>query len=327
MTLRYRIGKTAVSFGDAIGKPGRIANTFDNVVAMYREGLGQPNWYLDPLVAAQKRDVHLEWIARNLPPGSHIQTVLKTDLFEEAYGQDELLWSLPFEAGLTAGLDIQGGTVARAARRGSGSGRGFLQADVRRLPLRDCSVEVVLSNSTLDHFNTEREIEYSLRELVRVLKPGGRLLVTLDNPRNPLFWAFRGAAGWTGLSFSFGKTWPLGKLRLMLEREGLEIESNDWLIHNPRFVSTLLFCGLRRTLGAYADSPIGWMLNMFSQLSRLPTRRYTAAFVAACARKPGVSVREPEVAATGSRVSGNMKFSPQTCSVSKQPVNRMENAW
>ena len=29
----------------------------------------RPNWYLDPLVAAQKRTVHLEWIGRNVPAG------------------------------------------------------------------------------------------------------------------------------------------------------------------------------------------------------------------------------------------------------------------
>ena len=287
----------------------------------------KPNWYLDPLVAAQKRDVHLQWIARNVPAGWRIRAVLKTDLFEEAYGEDQLLWSLPFEADLKAGLDLNSATVARAARRESGSACRFMQADVRRLPLRDRSLDVVLSNSTLDHFNAEREIEDSLRELVRVLKPGGTLLVTLDNPRNPLFLLFRAAAGCMGLSFSFGKTLPLCKLLSILEREGLQVESSDLLIHNPRFVSTLLFCGLRRTLGRRADGPIGWLLRAFSQLGRLPTRGFTGAFVAACARKPGGNLRESELAATAARVSGNMKFSPQTCSVSKQPVNRMESAW
>ena len=48
-----------------------------------------------------------------------------------------------------------------------------MNADVRRLPLADNRVDVVLSNSTLDHFDTEQEIEESLHELARVLKPGG----------------------------------------------------------------------------------------------------------------------------------------------------------
>ena len=284
---------------------------------MQAEGPSQPNWYLDPLVAAQKRIVHLQWIARNVPAGSQIQTLLKTDLFEEAYGQDELLFSLPFEADLKIGFDIDAATVARAACRDRWSSCRFVQADVLRLPLEDGSVDVALSNSTLDHFGSVREIEDSLLELTRVLKPGGTLLVTLDNPRNLLFLMFRAAAGWIGLSFSLGKTLPLHKLLSSLERAGLEVQSTDWLIHNPRFVSTLVFLGLRRILGARADGTILWLLAAFSKLSNLPTRAFTGVFVAACARKP----------ATGRDVSGNMKFSPQTCSVSRQPVNHMESAW
>ena len=290
---------------------------------MYAQRPDQPNWYLDPLVAAQKRDVHLEWIARNLPAGSRIQAVLKTDLFEEAYGRDELLFSLPFDAGLKIGMDVSAPTVTRAARRRSSHPCRWINADVRRVPLADECVDVVLSNSTLDHFETEHEIEESLNELVRVLKPGGILLVTLDNPRNPLFFLLHRATKWIGISYQFGKTIPLPKLLRILERAGLEVQTTDSLIHNPRFVSTLIFLALRRTLGRRADGPIGWLLSAFSKLGRLPTRGLTAAFVGACARKPGGGVPSSRE----SRVSGNMKFSPQTCSVSKQPVNRMESAW
>jgi ubiquinone/menaquinone biosynthesis C-methylase UbiE len=289
---------------------------------MYPEGPGQPNWYLDPLVAAQKRDVHLQWIARSVPPGSGNLTVLKTDLFEEAYGRDELLFSLPFPAGLTLGLDVSAATVTRAAGRPNGRACQFVNADVRRVPLANECVDVVLSNSTLDHFATEREIEESLNELARVLKPGGILLVTLDNPRNPLFFLLRGATRWSGISFSFGKTLSLRQMVRILDRAGLELQSTDSLIHNPRFVSTLIFLALRRSMGKRADAPIGWLLRAFSKLGRLPTHELTAAFVAACARKPVRNTPD----SSQSRVSGNMKFSPQTCSVSKQPVNRMESA-
>ncbi len=290
---------------------------------MRAQGPDQPNWYLDPLVATQKRDVHLEWIARNVPSGSRNQTVLKTDLFEEAYGRDELLFSLPFEAGLKIGMDVSAPTVNRAAHSRSGRGCQWVNADVRQVPLAGECVDVVLSNSTLDHFETEHEIEESLSELVRVLKPGGILLVTLDNPRNPLFFLLHGATRWMGISFQFGKTLPLPKLLRILERAGLEVQTTDALIHNPRFVSTLIFLVLRRMLGHRADAPIAWLLSAFSKLGSLPTRGFTAAFVGACARKPGVGVPSSRE----SRVSGTMKFSPQTCSVSKQPVSRMESAW
>jgi hypothetical protein len=58
------------------------------------------------------------------------------------------------------------------------------------------------------------------------------------------------------------------------------------LIHNPRLVSTALFMALRRTLGRRADGPIRFLLGSFERLGRLPTREYTACFVAVCGRKP-----------------------------------------
>jgi SAM-dependent methyltransferase len=245
-----------------------------------------PNWYLDPLAAAQKRAVHIDWIRRNVPPGLRIRTVLKTDLFEEAYGQDELLFSLPLDANLKIGCDLSAATAARAADRGRDRGCRFINADVRRLPLADNCVDVVLSNSTLDHFDTEHEIEESIHELVRVLKPGGILLVTLDNPRNLLFILLRAAAPWMGVPFRLGKTVPRRQLLRILDRAGLELQSTGWLIHNPRFLSTLLFLMLRRLFGDRASPAIGWLLGAFSRFDNLPTRALTGVFIAACARKP-----------------------------------------
>jgi SAM-dependent methyltransferase len=250
-----------------------------------------PNWYLDPLVAAQKRDVHLQWMVRNIQPGLRIESVLKTDLFEEAYGCDELLFSLPFDAGLKIGIDVSADTVARAADRGRDCGCRFINADVRRLPLADECMDLVLSNSTLDHFDSELEIEESLHELVRVLKPGGILLVTLDNPRNVLFILLRAAAPWMGVPYRLGKTLPMDGLMRTLDGAGMEIQSTEWLIHNPRFLSTLLFLGLRRLFGDRAGPAIRWLLKAFSRFEHLPTRTFTGAFIAACARKPaGVPV-------------------------------------
>jgi SAM-dependent methyltransferase len=245
-----------------------------------------PNWYLDPLAAAQKRAAHHEWILRNLPPGLRIQSLLKTDLFEEAYGADELLFSLPLDAVVKIGIDVNAVTVTQAAHRGPRDGCGFINADVRRLPLADKRIDVVLSNSTLDHFDTELEIEESLQELARVLKPGGILLVTLDNPHNLLFFLLRATLPWMGLSYRLGKTLPLSKLLSILDRAGLESQSTGWLIHNPRFLSTLLFLALRRFLGHRADSSVRWCLSAFARFGNLPTRALTGVFIAVCARKP-----------------------------------------
>jgi SAM-dependent methyltransferase len=49
--------------------------------------------------------------------------------------------------------------------------------DVRRLPFADASFDVVLSNFVVHELETEAERKAMLREVVRVLKPGGRLVL------------------------------------------------------------------------------------------------------------------------------------------------------
>src|SRR5262249_42779117 len=125
----------------------------------------------------------------------------------------------------------------------------------------------------------------ALAELARVLRPGGRLVVTMDNPHNLLYQPLRWASRFGWAPYPLGYTTSLGALAKGLEAAGLEVQEVTTLIHNPPGVSTLLFLGLRRLLGPRADGPIRGALRLFAGLGWLPTRRFTACFVAACGRK------------------------------------------
>jgi SAM-dependent methyltransferase len=246
-----------------------------------------PSWYLDPLVAEQKRRVHQDWIRGSI--GGHSPgIVLKTDLFEEAYGPDRILHDLFPQARLALGVDLDLDT-ARAATRDSAPFAAAV-CDVRALPLPPECIDVIVSTSTLDHFEVNQALDASVDELARVLRPQGVLLITVDNPRNPLYHALRWASrrGWT--PFRLGQTVSRSRLVRMLEARGFRIQSTQYLIHNPRLISTLLFLGLRRTLGRYAALPIRALLSLFALLGRLPIRTLTGCFVAICAIKPAPAV-------------------------------------
>jgi SAM-dependent methyltransferase len=52
----------------------------------------------------------------------------------------------------------------------------FKQADVRRLPFEDASFDVIVSSGALHHISRDRsEHEQAINEMLRVLKPGGRI--------------------------------------------------------------------------------------------------------------------------------------------------------
>ncbi len=256
-------------------------------------GRPRPSWYLDPLVARQKRELHLKLFREWMPAGAG--RALKTDLFEEAFGGDALLEDLAPLSETWIAMDVAARTVCEArARVGLGTAR-YLVCDVRRMPLRSESLDAVVSNSTLDHFATRREFEAAIAELARVLKPGGRLLITVDNPYNVLYFPLLWLSKMRPFPFALGYTPTPAGLRRTLERAGLRVTATSSLIHNPRVLSTALFLALRRIRGARAEGIIQWLLEAFAKLERWPTRQLTACFVGACAVRPGA---EPEMRST-----------------------------
>ncbi len=245
-----------------------------------------PSWYLHPLVARQKREVHLRWFRQwqsQMRPGR----LLKTDLFEDAFGDDTLLPALLAGGQRIVGFDWLSPVVQRAAQRFRGTPLLPLTADCRSLPLAARSIATVLSPSTLDHFPARADFDRSIDELARVLEPGGLLLITLDNPRNPLYWLLRlmSRAGWT--PFPLGYTPAPRALDRQLEAAGFEVLGREWLVHNPRLITTALFITLQKLLGRRADPVVSLLLTSFDMLGALPTRGITACFFATCARKRG----------------------------------------
>jgi SAM-dependent methyltransferase len=240
------------------------------------------SWYLDPVVARQKADAFIDLVERWRDPEARGAT-LKTDLFEEANGEDALVPRLETSRVLV-GLDLDLRTASRARRRYGAAGLAVVVTDLRRLGLRDRALDCVVSPSTLDHFATRAELEIALREIHRVLRPGGTAIVILDNPLNPLYHALRLMAP-VMAPFSLGRTLGQRGLRATLERIGFEVLGHDYAIHNPRGLLTLVNLALRRGLGRFADRPIRGLVSGFALLDRLPTRAVTACFVAVGARR------------------------------------------
>jgi arsenite methyltransferase len=76
--------------------------------------------------------------------------------------------------GLALGVDISEPMLARAVRSEAGSNVGFIRADAQRLPLRDNTVDAVVSMAVLQLIPNPAA---ALAEMARVLRPGGRLAV------------------------------------------------------------------------------------------------------------------------------------------------------
>jgi len=88
--------------------------------------------------------------------------------------------------GLALGLDISEPMLARAVRSSSKPQLGFMRADAQRLPLRDDTVDAIVSIAVLQ---LVPDPSAAVAEMARVLRPGGRLAImvpTVGHPRP--FW-------------------------------------------------------------------------------------------------------------------------------------------
>lgn len=218
---------------------------------------------------------------------TQIGSVLKTDLFDEMCG-DGLFPVIATKTESFVGIDISPAVLEKARLRHSGI--CVVAADVLHLPFPDACFDCIVSNSSLDHFESSDRIAESLSELYRVLNPGGVMILTLDNPSNPIV-AIRNRIPFRLLNrlgitpYYVGATCSAATLRELLEEAGFSVSEESVVLHCPRAIAVALASLLEKVPVPGLHGIFLRALMSFEFLSRLPTRRLTGYFIAVRAVK------------------------------------------
>jgi len=252
--------------------------------------------YSNELLAEHKRKTYISLIAR-WAEGTSNQRILKTDLFAEAFELEQFLFDIAPVNSNVVGIDISTEIVAlakrQASRRGIDGGK-YLCCDVKHLPLRDSSIDLIISDSTLDHFPSEADIVTALKELGRVLRDGGILILTIDNKSNLTYPPYVLIRLWMKLRLSpyfIGWTLSLSKLRHTLEEIGLSVEGSTAILHypHPDGLVRWLERSLRKLSRGKLDNAIRKGLDLLDRLEGRRTRYLTGRYLAVKAVKRGTA--------------------------------------
>jgi SAM-dependent methyltransferase len=230
------------------------------------------------LLRAYSDAVNTALLERWLPASAG--RLLKTDAFDEAAGAG-LFPLLHGRAGSVVAVDLSEAVLTGARERYPDLDARL--GDVRGLDFEDATFEVVVSNSTLDHLPSLAELRLAVQELARVLRPGGTLILTLDNPVNPLV-RLRNLLPYSLLRrlgivhYRMGATCGPRRLRQLVTDAGLEVRAAAAIMHVPRLLALPLAMVLSR------DRLLGGLLAA-ETLSALPSQYLTGQFVGVCAVK------------------------------------------
>ena len=107
--------------------------------------------------------------------------LLKSDLWDEAKNTRILQWAAARGARVF-GVDLSSAVVGQARAAFGTTPLRASVADVRRLPFGDDSFDAIYSMGTIEHF---AESEAALVEMIRVLRPGGRIVLGVPNRHDP----------------------------------------------------------------------------------------------------------------------------------------------
>ncbi len=158
-------------------------------------------------------------------------SMMKTDLWDEVKNTRILQW-VRAQGATVFGVDISPPTVRQASAAFKDKSLNAAVSDVRILPFANESFDAIYSMGTIEHF---LDPEQALREMFRVLKPGGRAVVGVPNRWDPFLRpalaAFLQAIGL--YDYGYEKSFSRPAFRKMLETAGFEVVAETSILFIP----------------------------------------------------------------------------------------------
>jgi SAM-dependent methyltransferase len=138
-------------------------------------------------------------------------------------------WRISRSGARVTGIDLHEARLTFARRRYGGEGAEFLRMDAEAADLSGGAFDKALSLCVLEHLGDDERV---LRNIARVMKPGGRLVLTADSLTSP---------GITPAErerhrrrYAVNAFYTPALIREKLSRSGFEVERTDFVLSSAR---------------------------------------------------------------------------------------------
>lgn len=242
--------------------------------------------HLEKNIAIYKKHEHIRLI-KGWAKGVGGKRILKTDLYEEAFGTDNFLFWVAQQKAQVFAADISRAIAAKAklnSLRSKNNLLNFSVSDIRNCAFKDDSFDLIISNSTLDNL-AYCDIRQSLYEMKRILKPDGLIILTLDNAHNPLYtlgYIIEKLANTN--KYYQDKCYSLREAETLVGDVGLIVEDSTAIVHIPTPFNKIALI-LKGIHNVYSERIIRRCISLFSNLGRKRTKFLTGWFIALKIRK------------------------------------------
>jgi SAM-dependent methyltransferase len=212
---------------------------------------------------------------------------LKLDLWNEVNNTKILFWIARQGAKITA-IDISPYLVKKAKqnfRQEKLTGE-FIACDMRRLKLKNNSFDLVYTMGTIEHVH---DYEVAIREIYRILKPGGRAIIGVPNKMDPFLRPLMVTMmDWFGLyAYSPEHSFTRWGFHKLLKRNGFLLKGDSGVLFMPgilRMADIYLYKHL-----CFLNFITTWILKPFEYLERkYPLVRRHSYLMACYVEKPPI---------------------------------------
>ena len=136
---------------------------------------------LNPFISSYKKHTYIQLVDEWIENPKN-KSILKTDLFEEAFEDHYIFSYFSSRFKKSVGIDISKVIVKKAKKRLHINSNLFVR-DVLDTQFDNNTFDVIFSSSTLDHM-PKQDMILVMSELKRILKSNGRFILTLENKEN-----------------------------------------------------------------------------------------------------------------------------------------------